>query len=57
MKIQNKFKLRPIGALVATLFVAGSVQAGDFTMDRAEMPVYAYLFQICYGRFKKVWNN
>lgn len=33
MKIQNKFKLRPIGALVATLFVAGSVQAGDFTMD------------------------
>lgn len=33
MKIQNKFKLRPIGALVATIFVAGSVQAGDFTMD------------------------
>jgi Protein of unknown function (DUF1302) len=33
MKIKNQFKLRPIGALVATLFMTGVAQAGEFTMD------------------------
>lgn len=33
MKVDKKFKLHPIGALIATLFVAGSAQAGEFVMD------------------------